>query len=49
MTLEEAGGATLMRSRMRFASREDRDAMIDSGLETGANESYERWTHTSRR
>jgi uncharacterized protein YndB with AHSA1/START domain len=42
LTLSEAGAGTLLTSRMRFAGKADRDGMIESGMERGANESYER-------
>ena len=43
MTLEDLGdGRTLMRVRSRFASKEDADGMIQSGMEEGARETYER-------
>jgi uncharacterized protein YndB with AHSA1/START domain len=42
MTLTEHDGRTLLTVRDRFASKEDRDGMIESGMESGARESYER-------
>jgi uncharacterized protein YndB with AHSA1/START domain len=43
MTLEDLGdGRTLMRVRSRFASKEDADGMLQSGMEDGARETYER-------
>jgi uncharacterized protein YndB with AHSA1/START domain len=42
-TFEElAGGKTRLNVRSRFASTEDRDGMIASGMEVGARESYDR-------
>lgn len=42
MTLEERGGKTLITDHSVFQSVEDRDGMIQSGMESGARESYER-------
>ena len=42
MTLEERGGKTLITAQSVFQSVEDRDGMIQSGMESGARESYER-------
>ena len=43
MTLEDLGdGRTLMRVRSRFASKEDADGILQSGMEEGARETYER-------
>lgn len=42
MTLTERDGGTLITVVDRFSSKEDRDAMLDSGMESGAAESYER-------
>jgi uncharacterized protein YndB with AHSA1/START domain len=42
MTLTEHEGRTLFTVRDRFASKEDRDGMLQSGMESGARETYER-------
>ncbi len=42
LTLEERGGRTLVRTNSVFQSVEDRDAMIQSGMESGVNDSMER-------
>lgn len=42
MTLTERGDRTLLTVRDRFSSKEDRDGMLQSGVEADANESYER-------
>ena len=43
LTLEEIGtGQTFVRVRSVFASKEDRDAVLQSGMESGANETYDR-------
>jgi uncharacterized protein YndB with AHSA1/START domain len=42
MTLTERDGRTLLTVRNQFASKEDLDAMVNSGMESGARESYER-------
>jgi uncharacterized protein YndB with AHSA1/START domain len=43
MTLEDLGqGRTLVRVRSVFATKEDADGMIQSGMESGARETYER-------
>jgi uncharacterized protein YndB with AHSA1/START domain len=42
MTLTERDGRTLLTVRDQFASKEDLDGMVDSGMESGARESYER-------
>ena len=36
----EAAGKTTVTSTSQFASREDRDGMMQSGMEQGANQSY---------
>ena len=36
----EQDGKTTVTSTTRFSSRQDRDGMIESGMEQGANESY---------
>lgn len=41
-TFAERDGKTLVRTNAVFQSVEDRDAMIQSGMESGANESMER-------
>jgi uncharacterized protein YndB with AHSA1/START domain len=41
--LEDLGdGRTLLRVRSTFQSKEDRDGMLSSGMESGANETYDR-------
>jgi len=43
MTLEDLGdGRTRVRIRDRFQSKEDRDGMLQSGMEGGLRETYER-------
>ena len=42
LVLEERDGRTLLRGHSVFQSVEDRDAMIQSGMETGVNESMDR-------
>ncbi len=42
LTLEEYGGRTLLRANAVFQSVEDRDGMIQSGMEEGVNDSMER-------
>jgi uncharacterized protein YndB with AHSA1/START domain len=42
ITLEEADGITTVTDHMRFRSKEDRDGMVDSGMESGATESMDR-------
>jgi uncharacterized protein YndB with AHSA1/START domain len=43
MTLEDIGGGrTRVRVRSVFTSKEDRDAVLQSGMESGANETYDR-------
>ncbi len=41
-TFEERGGKTLVRTNAVFQSVEARDAMIESGMESGLTEGYER-------
>ncbi len=41
LTLEEHGGITTMTESSVFQSVADRDSMIQSGMETGANESWD--------
>jgi uncharacterized protein YndB with AHSA1/START domain len=43
VTFEDRGGKTLMRSSSVFQSREDRDGMLQSGMEDGANEGFDRF------
>lgn len=40
LVFEEKDGKTLLTGTSTFANREDRDGMVQSGMETGANESY---------
>ena len=40
MTLTDVEGGTLIRIVSSFASKEDRDGMLQSGMEQGLNESY---------
>jgi uncharacterized protein YndB with AHSA1/START domain len=42
LTLEERDGKTLVTAHSVFDTAEDRDGMIQSGMETGAAESYDR-------
>jgi uncharacterized protein YndB with AHSA1/START domain len=42
MTLEEHDGKTLVREKSVFQSVEDRDAMVQSGMEEGVRESHDR-------
>lgn len=42
MTLTDHDRRTLLTVRSRFASKEDRDGMLESGMESGARETYER-------
>jgi len=42
MTLTERDGRTLLTGRDQFASKADRDGMLESGMESGARETYER-------
>jgi uncharacterized protein YndB with AHSA1/START domain len=42
VTLDEQDGKTTVTSRSVFDSKEDRDGMLQSGMEAGANESYDR-------
>jgi uncharacterized protein YndB with AHSA1/START domain len=41
-TFEESGGKTILRVNSVFQSVEDRDGMIQEGMEEGVNDSYER-------
>lgn len=42
LTLEERDGVTILRTLSVYDSRESRDAMLQSGMEWGANQSMER-------
>ena len=42
VTFEELGGQTRVTETMLFETVEDRDGMVQSGMETGAAESYDR-------
>ena len=42
MTFEERGGTTILHANSVFQSVADRDGMIESGMETGVNEGYEK-------
>ena len=42
MVLTERDGRTLLTVRDQFSSKEDLDGMVNSGMESGARESYER-------
>lgn len=42
LLFEERGGRTLLRQSAVFQSVEDRDGMVESGMETGVNEGMER-------
>ncbi|TXG83330.1 MAG: ATPase [Thermomicrobiales bacterium] len=42
ITLTETDGVTLVRIFSTFASKVDRDGMLQSGMEGGANETYDR-------
>lgn len=42
LTFEERGGKTRMTTRAAYASKEDRDGMLASGMERGAAESCDR-------
>lgn len=42
LTFEERGGKTLVRTLAVFQAVEDRDAMIESGMERGVNDGMER-------
>jgi uncharacterized protein YndB with AHSA1/START domain len=41
LTLEEKDGKTTVTNTSSFSSKEDRDGMLSSGMETGANASYD--------
>jgi uncharacterized protein YndB with AHSA1/START domain len=42
MTLTEDDGRTLLTANDKFSSKEDLEGMVNSGMESGARESYER-------
>jgi uncharacterized protein YndB with AHSA1/START domain len=42
ISFEDRGGKTLLRQSAVFQSIEDRDAMLQSGMESGVNEGFER-------
>jgi uncharacterized protein YndB with AHSA1/START domain len=42
MSLTESAGKTTITTRSVFDTQEERDGMIQSGMEGGANESYDR-------
>lgn len=42
LTLVERDGVTEMRDRSVFTSKEERDAILETGMEVGARETYER-------
>ncbi|MGH8103891.1 MAG: SRPBCC family protein [bacterium] len=42
LTFEEHDGRTKLTARSLFQSKEDRDGMVQSGMEAGVRESYER-------
>jgi uncharacterized protein YndB with AHSA1/START domain len=42
LTFEERDGRTILRSLTVFDSKEDRDGMLESGMEEGANVTYNR-------
>jgi uncharacterized protein YndB with AHSA1/START domain len=42
ITLVEKDGVTELRDRSVFSSKEERDAIIETGMESGARETYER-------
>ncbi len=42
MTLEERDGRTILRGHSVFQSIEDRNAMVESGMESGVNEGFDR-------
>jgi uncharacterized protein YndB with AHSA1/START domain len=41
MTLEDEDGKTLLVTRSSFSSKEDRDGLLSTGMEDGANASYD--------
>jgi hypothetical protein len=42
MSLTESGGKTTITTHSVFDTPEERDGMIQSGMEAGANETYDR-------
>ena len=42
-TFTERDGRTLLTTRSKFASKEDRDGMIQSGMEKGLTETHDRF------
>jgi len=42
LTMEERDGRTIIRGHSTFQSVEDRDAMVEAGMEVGIREGYER-------
>ena len=48
ITLVEKDGVTELRDRGVFSSKEERDAVIASGMESGARETYERLSRARR-
>ena len=48
VTFDEAGGHTTLRMLMELPSREVRDAILATGMETGAAESLERLEEVAR-
>jgi uncharacterized protein YndB with AHSA1/START domain len=42
LTLEDLGGTTRIRTHSTFPSVEERDAMVEAGMEMGVREGYER-------
>jgi hypothetical protein len=42
-TFEERDGRTLLTVRSVFSSREDRDGMVQSGMESGLRETHDRF------
>jgi uncharacterized protein YndB with AHSA1/START domain len=42
-TFTEQNGRTLLTTHTRFASKEDRDGMIESGMESGLRETHDRF------
>lgn len=49
LTFEERDGRTILRDVAAFQSVEDRDGMLQSGMESGARESMERLTELLRK
>ena len=42
LTLEERDGRTIVRTHSVYQSVEDRDAMVESGMEEGLNDGFDR-------